>query len=119
METTLYDKSGKAVAYVVEDGAIYLWKGNAVAYVDGEAVHGWNGKHMGWFMDGIVYDLRGMRIGFVSDKCPVATYAQPAKYAKQARYAKYARYARYARAALSTGTADQDLEDFLGEGSVG
>ena len=121
MEITLFDKHGKPVAYIADDGenSIYLWSGHAVAYIDGENVYGWNGKHLGWFVDGIIYNIRGRRVGSIREKCPFATYAEPAKNAKYAKYAKYARYAAYAIPALSTGYSDEDFEEFLKQGAVG
>lgn len=118
METNLYDVTGRAKAYIASDEeTIYLWNGRAVAYLSNENIYGWKGKHLGWFVNGILFDLNGKRIGFASGKCPVATYAAPAKYAKYSKYAKYARYAPYARKALSTSKSDQDLEIFLNQNS--
>ena len=84
METTLFDGRGHPGAYIADDGenSVYLWSGHAVAYVVGELVYGWNGRHLGWFVDGVVYDLQGQRVGSVRERCPYATYAEPAKYAK-------------------------------------
>lgn len=119
MEVTLYNKNGEPVAYIADDGeTIYLWDGRAVAYLYEDKVYGWNGKHLGWFVDGVIYDLQGRRVGFIRSKCPVATYAEPAKNAKYAKYAKYTRYAPYARPALTLGYSEMDLKDFLEEGSI-
>lgn len=121
MEVTLYDAKGHPVAYVADDGenSIYLWDGHAVAYFDGETVHGWNGKHLGWYVGGVLYDLHGRRVGSIGEKCPFALYAEPAKYAKHAKYAKYARYAASARPALSSGYGSESLEAFLNGGAAG
>ena len=114
MEITLFNKSGKPVAYIANDReTIYLWDGHAVAYLSNDNVYGWNGKHLGWFVNKIVYDLHGFKVGFTREKCPVATYAEPAKYAKYAKYAKFARYAAFARPALSLGYSEKDLRKFL------
>jgi hypothetical protein len=89
-ERSLYDVTGSAIAYIADDNeeSIYLWSGHAVAYISNENIFGWNGQHLGWFVDGIIYDLQGRRVGFVRERCPVATYTQPAKYAKYAKYRK-------------------------------
>lgn len=116
MEISLYNTDGEAVAYIADDGeaSIYTWEGEAVAYiVDGGIIYGWCGQHIGWFADGILYDLNGYRVGFVRERCPVAVYAEYAKYAKFAKYAKYARYAAYARPAFSYGNSEKSLIDFL------
>jgi hypothetical protein len=120
METNLYDKTGRAKAYIADDSeTIYLWSGKAVAYIIDENVYGWKGKHIGWFVNGKLFDRRGKRIGFIPGNCPVATCAAPAKYAKHAKYAKSARHAAYARVALSTSNSEQELEAFLSQNAPG
>lgn len=64
-ETTLFDSNGNPVAYVAEDLTIYLWSGQPVAYLysergrDGLDVYGFNGKHLGWFVKGIIRNHDG------------------------------------------------------------
>lgn len=65
-EVSLFDGRGNTAAYIVldEDLSIYLWDGNPVAYLDrdgvgGFHVYGFNGKHLGWFVDGIVWGHDG------------------------------------------------------------
>lgn len=57
----LYDSNGRATAYVAadEDSTIYLWSGRPVAYLEGNSVYGFNGKHLGWFIKGVIYDNDG------------------------------------------------------------
>lgn len=66
-EISLFDRDGDAVAYVDtdSDATIYLWGGKPVAYLDGANVYGFNGKHLGWFDEGIVWDHKGDGVGFV------------------------------------------------------
>jgi len=121
VEITLFDGSGHPKAYIAEDDghSKYLWSGHAVAYMVGENIYGWNGYHLGFFIDGVVYNLNGQRVGSVRERCPYATYAEPAKYAKYAKYAKCARSAAYAQPALSQYYSDETLESFLKQGAVG
>lgn len=120
METTFYDKDGQPVAYLADDGeTIYLWEGHAVAYLRSDNLYGWNGDHLGWFVDGVIHDLEGFSAGFVGEKCPVATYAEPAKYAKYAKHAKSAPYAPCARSALSPVCSSTHLAALLGKGAAG
>lgn len=65
-EVTLFDGQGSAAAYIAPDEAltIYLWSGKAVAYLESDSaggfhVYGFNGKHLGWFVAGIVRDHQG------------------------------------------------------------
>ena len=63
-ETSLFDAEGRASAYVADDLTIYLWDGKPVAYLDRDSsggfhVYGYNGKHLGWFVRGIIRDHDG------------------------------------------------------------
>jgi hypothetical protein len=84
-ELTLYDSQGNPVAYVSpdNDNTIYLWSGNPVGYLDGEHVYGFNGKHLGWFEDGIIWDHSGARAGFTAGTLPVLASMEPFKGFKQ------------------------------------
>jgi len=66
-EISLYDSEGEAVAYIDTDDElnIYLWGGKPVAYLDGSSIYGFNGKHLGWFKQGIIRDHKGYAVGFV------------------------------------------------------
>lgn len=121
MEVTLYDGKGRPVAYIADDGesSIYLWNGHAVAYLVGENLYGWNGKHLGWFSGGVLHDLRGYCVGSVGEKSSSALYAEPAKYAKHAKYGKYGRFGAHARPGFKSGYSNVPLDDFLKEGAVG
>ncbi len=65
-EIFLFDGKGRAAAYIVadDDMTIYLWSGEPVAYLVRDSghdfhVYGFNGKHLGWFVGGIVRDHEG------------------------------------------------------------
>lgn len=67
-DVSLYDNSGKAVAYIDmdDDMTIYLWSGKPVAYLVADAaaagefaVYGFNGTHLGWFAQGVIWDHTG------------------------------------------------------------
>jgi hypothetical protein len=117
METTLYSKNGKSVAYVADDGeTIYLWDGHAVAYLHEDKVYGFNGKLLGWFANGIIYDMHGHQIGFTQGKCPSVTLVPSVKSVKYVKSVKSVRSVPYVRPILSRVHSDEDLQDFL-EGS--
>ena len=88
-EVTLFDKNGKAVAYIALDDetTIYLWTGEPVAYlkeVQGKySIYGFNGKHLGWFVDGLVRDHSGYVVGFVESAGNFATEFEPFKSFRQ------------------------------------
>ena len=119
METTLFDRKGHAAAYIADDGenSIYLWNGQAVAYVDDETIYGWNGHHLGFFVSGTLYDLRGRRLGFVRESCPVVTLVEPVKFVKKVKHVRHVRHVAHVRPVLSTGPSDDELAGFLQKGS--
>src|SRR5208283_920073 len=84
-EKTLFDSEGEAVAYIALDDElnIYLWKGEPVAYLKKEAgdihVYGFNGNHLGWFENGIIWNHKGYAVGFVEGAVSKITKIQPIK----------------------------------------
>lgn len=65
-EISLFDGEGRAAAYIVadDDRTIYLWSGEPVAYLVQDRgrdfhVYGFNGRHLGWFVAGMVRDHGG------------------------------------------------------------
>lgn len=65
-DISLYDREGEAVAYIdTYDATIYLWGGKPVAYLDGTNIYGFNGKHIGWCEEGIIWDHDGNGVGFI------------------------------------------------------
>jgi hypothetical protein len=119
MDGVLFDGKGRPVAYLETDGEriIYLWGGHAVAYFVGDRIYGWNGNHLGWYSEGVVYDVRGQRVGSIGDKCPRALQAERVKAAKRARPAKFARLPEHKRPDLRKNYSEQDFEEFLKEGA--
>lgn len=82
-EVSLYDKYGMARAYIAEDLTIYMWNGDPVAYlhntVNGWIVYGFNGRALGWYDDGIIYDTNGDVCGFQRDALGIITFADGMK----------------------------------------
>lgn len=64
-EITLFDKEKDAIAYIdyAEEKTIYLWNGTPVAYVKNETeIYCFNGRFLGWYVEGIVYDRKGYAV---------------------------------------------------------
>ncbi|MDJ1502045.1 4-fold beta flower protein [Xanthocytophaga agilis] len=120
METTLYDKNGRPVAYISSenDNAIYIWDGHAVCYIEEDKIYGWKGKHIGWFVDNIIYDTQGYRVGFTLETCPSMPYVEPVKYVKYVQYVKYVKYVSSVRPIFSLGFSDLGLKEFLEQDKV-
>ena len=100
-EITLFDCDGQARAYIdANDNAmpIYLWSGEPVAYLktsrdSGYSVYGFNGKHLGWFEDGLIRDHDGYICGFIKGAVNKYTAYEPYKGYKQ--YLPYKSYTEY------------------------
>jgi len=121
MEKILYDKKGEAVAYIATDhhGAIFLWDGQAVAYhYEEDHLYGINGHHLGWFIDEIVYDQEGARIGFTTSTCPTAIGKRRPKGKRSVLPELKPRWAAPPLPKLTFREAAQNLADFLSEGRV-
>lgn len=117
METTLFNRNGKPVAYIADDKeTIYLWDGRAVAYLSEDQVYGYNGKQLGWFANGTVFDIYGLRSGFMLSKSPIVTHREPIKSPKKTKKAKAVRQIAVVKPALCYGYSEKILEDLLAEG---
>jgi hypothetical protein len=120
-DKTLFDKSGNPVAYIADDynTTIYLWNGSPVAYIyEGEYVYGINGRHLGWWLDEILYNADGDRIAFTSGTCPVAIGKEYPKDKKQRMEEIRPRWKAPPLPKLRFDFASQDLVDFLMEGQI-
>ncbi len=84
-EITLFDRDGTPVAYVDTDEelTIFLWNGTPVAYLDKSSIYGFNGKHLGWFKQGIVRDREGYGVGFIDGAVNRLTKLEPLKSLKK------------------------------------
>ena len=121
MEKTFFNKNGDPVAYLTDDYdcTIYLWGGQQVAYLyNDRLVFGINGQHLGWFVDGIIFNNNGERIGFTSETCPVAPSREPVKQKKQLKYEIQARWKESSLPKLQFILAEEDLSDFLKGGQA-
>lgn len=107
-ELGLFDRNGSATAYIaMADGTVYLYDGTPVVYLHGENVYGFNGKHMGWYVNGFMYDREGRRVGATTGGI------EPAKAPKKAKPTRGAREAARARPVLSTEWSLVGFADFL------
>ncbi|MDA8255215.1 MAG: hypothetical protein M0Z99_06195 [Betaproteobacteria bacterium] len=120
-ETTLFDGAGKPVAYIAEELTIYLWSGKPVAYLHSDSgklhVYGFNGKHLGWFVKGIVRDHEGNAVGAVKGAFRSSVEYEPYKSYKQYKpYQSYREYTPY-QPYLSTSWSEVPLRLFLMQGA--
>lgn len=98
MEETLFDIAGVPVAYISfdNDSTIYIWNGKPVAYLYEDMIYGFNGKHLGWYVQGEVRNLQGQICGFNKFAADVYTQFEPYKAYKQySPYRSYMEYSHY------------------------
>jgi len=120
-EISLFNSKGKPIAYIdTDDLTIYLWNGKPVAYLfsnDNKLhIYGFNGKHLGWFVSGIIRDHEGDAVGFKEGAVNVYTEYEPYKAYKQYKpYKSYKEYAPY-MPYLSTSWSNTPLSLFLAQG---
>jgi hypothetical protein len=101
-EVSLFDREGVPKAYIAmsKEATIYLWSGEPVAYLDNSgsvlSIYGFNGKHLGWFADGIIRDHEGDAVGFMEGAVRQSTQHEPHKsYKEYSPYRDYKEYAPY------------------------
>jgi hypothetical protein len=117
MEIALFNKNGKPVAYIGDDGeSIYLWNGRPVAYLFDDKVYAWHGRQLGWFHNGTIFDIYGLRSGFLRSKSPIATEMEPLKPRKHLKPAKGERQSQPIKPILCYGYSNKTLEELLEAG---
>jgi len=121
MEISLFDKDGNAVAYIADDydRTIYFWEGQQVAYLfNDRQIYGANGKHLGWFIDGVIFNPGGERIGFTASTCPVPPSKEPLKLKKKYKNELQSRWKENPLPKLQFIISSEDFSDFLINGQV-
>ena len=64
MAEPIFNRGGEAQFYI-EDKVIYDYAGRPLAFVDGDDIVRYTGKHIGWYCDGWMRDTSGYAIGFI------------------------------------------------------
>ena len=118
-EISLFNSKGKPIAYIdTEDElTIFMWNGKPVAYLskkgDDFNIYGFNGNHLGWYVDGIIYDHEGEVVGFIEGAVSMYTEHEPYKSYKEYKpYKAYKEYAPY-KPYLSNSFSSTPLSLFL------
>ena len=75
-----YDRHGRPYAYADDGVHIYKYSGKPIAYIAGQSVYSYPGRHVGFFEDGMILDHRGDAILFTK-----LASGEPARPAKQFR----------------------------------
>jgi hypothetical protein len=117
-EVSLFNSEGKATAYVADDDdlTIYLWRGKPVAYLSGDNIYGFNGKHLGWWVKGIIYDHDGNAVGATKNATNMNTEYEPYKgYKEYKPYKSHKEYAPY-KPQFSSSWSNDSFKMFLSRG---
>jgi hypothetical protein len=121
MERTLFNRNGDAVAYLTDDyhRTIYVLDGHPVAYLyEDRHIYGINGHHLGWFVNDIIFNHLGERIGFTGSTCPVAVAKEPVKAEKYKKDEIKPRWQAPPFPNLTFDYAARDFGAFLKDGQV-
>ncbi len=121
MDITLYDRDGNPIAYISDDyeSNIYFFEGEAVAYLFNESeVYGINGRALGWFIDEVLYDSNGLRIGFTYNTCPKSCAKEPIKSKRKPIYEKRPRSKPPPMPKFSYAISSIPLKEFLLQGKI-
>jgi hypothetical protein len=118
-EVTLFGKSGEPQAYIAygDESTIYSFSGDPLAYVDDNCnIYGFNGHHLGWFEDDIIWDHRGRRVGYTAKSCPAFRKFEPFKGFK--RFKPFKGFKQFApfKPLKSTLQSAESLLEFLQSG---
>jgi hypothetical protein len=84
----LYSKTGKVYAWLdISNGNILNLRGEHIAFVHGNSVFDWNGRHKGWWIDGCIRDATNAAAYFTSDAGSIGV-VKPVKAVKPAQPVK-------------------------------
>ncbi len=66
-ETVVFNRQGVTKAFLL-DGTFYDYEGQPLAFLfeNGPTIFSYLGKHLGWFKNKYVWDLRGDAVGFAA-----------------------------------------------------
>lgn len=98
-EVSLFDSEKNASAYIdIDNGmTIYLWSGKPVAYLHEAnsriSVYGFNGKHLGWFESGVIWDSNGNVL--CATKIAIGGYTKYEPYKNFKQFRPYKSYKEY------------------------
>lgn len=124
LPVALYDKNKEAIAYIdySDETTIYMYDGEPVAYIESEdQVYGFNGRLLGWYSDGVLYDKTycavGAKQGIVRGGInTVVTHPEKIKAIKQVKPIKPVNGDAYLHPVLYDSWSETTLTDFFADG---
>lgn len=114
---TFYDRNGTAVAYSDDGAHVFLFGGEAVGYLEADALYSYRGELMGWFEKGWLRDKDGRCVAY-SDKAAggppqAARLEKPYQSRKQAMPAREHQDPRSLRPIHSNVWSSQSAQEFF------
>lgn len=123
-QVTLYDKNKEAIAYIdfSDEATIYTFEGQPSAYIESkELVYGFNGKLLGWYENGVLYDRTcyavGAKHGIVRGGInTVSTFPEKVKGIKKIKPVKHVEELNCIHSILKDSWSETTLKEFLNAG---
>jgi hypothetical protein len=118
-QLALLDQGGKTVGYVDAQrrDTVFLADGRPVAYLSSGSVYGFNGTHLGWVENGVVWSHSGEAMGTVhapEDSKALLAGIKPGSYAAPRRLM---RDIEPLKPEFQAGSSQQSLEQLLAQGT--
>jgi hypothetical protein len=118
-QLALLDQAGKTVGYVDAQrrDTVFLADGRPVAYLSGGSLYGFNGAHLGWVENGVLWNHGGEAMGTVhaaEDSKALLAGIKPGSYAAPRRLM---RDIEPLKPEFQAGSSQESLEQLLAQGS--
>jgi len=114
-DVALYDSRRQAVAYLDpnDNRTVYLWSGEPVAYLVDESIYGFNGKHLGWYENGVIVDHDGNVVVSPAIAFRKPVQPAPARGLKGVAPSKETKERTPVKPALASSWSDLSVRDFF------
>jgi hypothetical protein len=64
----LHDRGGRVYCWFDEESGHFIsLRGDNLAFIDGNSIYDWNGRHVGWWQDGHIRDRTGAVVLLTAD----------------------------------------------------
>lgn len=115
---TLYDRKGKATAYVHTDNEhIYLYNGEPVAFLRAENVYSFKGRYLGWIDNGWFYDRKANPAFFTVESTggpsKPSRQSKPSRSSIKSRPSKSSRESRPSKPSKSSSWSELSNESYF------
>lgn len=113
MDIAFYNEQGMPIAYTEDETHIFLFSGEPVAYIYGDSIFSYLGKHLGWYIQGWIRDNNGDCV-FFSEKA-TGRPIKPVKSVKQVKPVKNVKEVRPVRPVRSLYWSSLSTEEFFNQ----